>query len=150
MRYFITLTKTSQNHPFRLDIQKFELTSEQVTKLNKILATKEKKPKAPRPPKLPYYDGNDINLTEEEINQIFTEDDQLDDADLLEDILRDSDCLRWKDRDYGQEDKPTRLWLNNRYLIEFTLGSGECIEATWSHTIWGCEAIDLKLVEVKK
>jgi len=147
MKYFITVETKSDDELSLLDIQKFELTSEQVTKLNKILATKEKKPKKPV---LPYYDGNDINLTEEEINAIFTEDDQLDDVDLLEEILHDSDCLRWQERDYGQEDKPTRLWINNRYLIEFTLGSGECIEATWSHTIWGGEAIDLKLVEVKK
>jgi hypothetical protein len=147
MKHFITIETKSNDLTSVLDVKRFELDEDQVNKINKILRPKKKKPKAPV---LPYYDGNDINLTEEEINQIFTEDDQLDDVDLLEDILHDSDCLRWGDRDYGQEDKPTRLWINNRYLIEFILGSGECIEATWSHTIWGGEAIDLKLIEVRK
>lgn len=147
MKYFIKIETKSNDLTSVLDVKTFELDEDQVKKINKILVPKEKKVKKPV---LPYYDGNDINLTEEEINEIFTEDDQLDDPELLEDILRDSDCLRWEERDYGVDDKPTRLLINNRYLIEFTLGSGECIEATWSHTIWGGEAIDLKLLEVRK
>lgn len=143
MKYFIKIETQSDDLNY---VKSFEVDQNQFDKIKKILEPKEKKPKKPV---LPYYKGNDIILTEEEINDIFTEDDELDDVNLLEDILRDSDCLRWLERDHGQEDKPTRLWINKRYLIEFTLGSGECIEATWDHTIWGGEALDLKLIEAK-
>jgi hypothetical protein len=145
MKYFIKIETQSDNLNY---VKLFEVDENQFDKIKKILEPKEKKPEKPV---LPYYKGNDIiDLTEEEINDIFTDDDELDDVNLLENILRDSDCLRWLERDCGQEDKPTRLWVNNRYLIEFTLGSGECIEATWDHTIWRGEALDLKLIEVKK
>ena len=92
--------------------------------------------------------GN-LVIEESVLSEIFTDDNQLDDYCMLEDILKDAEYTKWPDDDGGEEDKPTRLWINNKYLIEFTVGSGECIESSWDCRIWSGEAIDLKLIEVK-
>lgn len=147
MRHFIKIESKSNDLTSVLDVQTFELDEDQVKKINKILAPKEKKPKAP---KLPYYDLGNEDFDEDELEGIFTEDDELDDVDGLNKLLREHGYVSWDSEDYGQDKKPSRLWINNKYWVEFIVASGDCLEATWSHRIWEGEALDLTLIEVKK
>jgi hypothetical protein len=147
MRHFIKIETKSNDLTSVLDVKTFELDEDQVKKINKILEPKEKKPKAPV---LPYYDMGNEDFDEEELAGIFTEDGELDDVDALEGLLREYEYIMWDSEDYGENKKPSRLWMNNKYWVEYRLASGECIEATWSHRIWRGKAIDLKLLEVRK
>jgi len=110
-------------------LRDFAATKEQVDKILGVLIPKVKKPKVPQ---LPYNHIGNADFG----NDIFDDDGNLD-LDCVQDYLQDGDYCQWDDRT-GEKDnkKPFRLLINNKYLIEFIVEQGECIEATWDSRIW--------------
>lgn len=72
------------------------------------------------------------------------------DLKKVKEILNDGDYCSWDD-ETGDKDnaKPFRLLIRDKYLIEWEVGRGECIEATWDCTIWEGVCLNLKLIETK-
>ena len=118
--------------------------SEELSAKIQALIKKEEKPKKVRKPVLPYVELGDADFG----NDIFDDDGELD-FDMISDVLKDSDYISWSDRT-GEKDnaKPFRILINNKYLIEYEVGRGDCIEATWDHRIWEAVCMNMKLLSV--
>ena len=96
MRFIITVDTKTMDLTTTLDTKIFELDDDQVTKLNKILAQKEKKPKAPR---LPYHDMGNEDFELEELEGIFNDDGEIEDIDSLKRLLREYEYISWDSED---------------------------------------------------
>jgi hypothetical protein len=120
---------------------KKDVTDKQLEKIKAILE-KEEKPKKVRKPKLPYVELENADFG----NDIFNDDGDFD-LDYVSDALRASDYISWSDKT-GEKDneRPFRILINNKYLVEFEVGQGECVEATWDSRIWRGECLNIKLI----
>jgi hypothetical protein len=80
-------------------------------------------------------------------DDIYDEDGKIN-LELVKECLEDSDYIQWNDKT-GEKDnkKPFRLLINKKFLIEFEVSQGICIEATWEHRIWDAEISSIKLVQ---
>ena len=141
-KYYITLLEKWDGY---CEPTEYEVTEEQYKKIDKIL-----KPPPPEPKKivLPYNDlGSETwdDITDEDFDESINED-----FEKIEDFLRDGDFVHWDD-DSGDKDnkKPFRLLINDKWLIEFKVVRGECIEATWDHRIWRADVDYIKIIEQK-
>jgi hypothetical protein len=121
----------------------FIATKEQVAKIEAVLIPKVK---IPKPPQLPYKDLG----SEDFGNDIFDDDGNID-FGCIEDCLYDCDYLRWSDST-GEKDnsKPFRLLINNKYLIEFIVKRGDCVEATWDSRIWDADCTSIVLISTNE
>jgi len=119
-----------------------QVTEAQYKKIQDILNPKVKEKKIV----LPY---KDLGKDNESFEDILNDTGELD-LELVQEILEDGDYCDWDD-ETGHKDnaKPFRLLINNKYLIEWEVERGECIEATWDHRIWGADCVRLKLIETK-
>jgi hypothetical protein len=121
----------------------FPATKEQVAKIEAVLIPKVK---IPKPPQLPYKDLGSDDFG----NDIFDDDGNID-FGCIEDCLYDCDYLRWSDST-GEKDnsKPFRLLINNKYLIEFIVKRGDCVEATWDSRIWDADCTSIVLISTNE
>ena len=134
MKYFITLTVTSDDETVIFDKQTLEVTKEKLDSLFKkrenekpdslFKKRENEKTVVPRS-RLPYYDMGNIRLTDAEINNYFTSDGDLKQPVLFEEMLRGLDYLNWTGNTPGVDIKPTRLIVNDKYVIEYTEASME-------------------------
>ena len=92
-----------------------------------------------------FLEVEDLTITKEQEEEIFYLE-EIEDPVALEEILRDKGYLDWKKRDPGEDSTPCRITINGKYTVEYKVGSGECVEATWEHTIWLGEMNGAKLI----
>ena len=117
-----------------------DITDEQATKIQTML-DKADKPKKAKKPEIPYVD-----LGKEDFENDIFDDDGILDLSLIEDCLRDAEYVHWRDNT-GEKDnkKPFRLLINDKYLIEFKVTRGYCVESTWDSRIWHADC-EIKLI----
>ena len=83
-------------------------------------------------------------------NDIFNEENEFD-LDCVIECLKDAEYISWNNETGVYDNKyPFRTLINNKYLVQFEVEIGECIEATWKDTIWSAECSKIELISINE
>jgi len=127
------------------EIESISIIQADIDEVKKVInkrLNKEAKAKLPKKPKPLFVELGNVDFG----NFIFDEDGEFN-LECVAQCLDDEEYISWDDRTGEKDNKlPFRILINNKYLVQFEVGQGECIEATWEHRIWGGECLNIQLI----
>lgn len=140
--YLLTITKDGEQ------VENISITDAIYEKVRKAITVKPKAAAKPKAISGKTTKPKFVDLGEDDFeSDIYDEDGELN-LDFIKDCLMDAEYAQWDDKT-GEKDnaKPFRLLVNKKFLIEFEVTRGDCIEATWDSRIWRAEIDSIKLIE---
>lgn len=140
MKYYCVIQTVSDDNVVTHILEKIEIVEADIKKLKKVV---EKRLTKEAEAKLTFYDVGTADFE----NDIYGEDGEID-LDCVRECLEDSDYCTWNDESGDKDNaKPFRLLINDKYLVQFGVERGYCVESTWDHRIWHADCVDVQLIE---
>ena len=135
--YKITLESPTSNDTIEVTKEQLELVNDYISQLKAYEETVA----------IGFIDLGATEDGEIEIEEMLDEEGNLD-TDLVREWLQyETDYCTWND-ETGEDDNefPFRLLLAGKYLVEFEVEQGDCVEASWDGRCWTANCINVKLI----